>query len=622
LTDHGTTRSWLSQFLPPEPPAPPPASNDPRPVDRDLDRRLVEAELDAELAIDRLNQIAETLPPAAALALLRQIGVRTTSVQALRQALDSRRRLAYRGTLPVNDDTPKRILDDALPALDRLSELVGKDNLRLLTADDNDLLVEATEIASRRQARHAAAIAAGKEGLHPRERDARSIRRWLRRQVNQSAAHLAGILGLIGGRQSARLPAYVDDWALKRWQQVQEAGRAFVESRVLVAANGETVPLKDAVEGATKAREARWYAVLLGLQQVAQRRGLAPVFLTLTLPAEYHLHATNGQRGNPRNSPTVAAKEINARWHNLLSVVHQRGTTPIGVRVIEPHTDGCPHLHCCLWLAQDGIRDLTDALDIHFPATTPEEAAARRRGDYTQGPAALVKSWRPGEAASPVSYVLTYVLKTLRSEKAPDDNEPNGGHDRAAAWASMVGVRRLDLIGLKRGLQGRWQAMQRTIRAAGDDRLPEPRARAIAHAMKRRQWGTALVLLGAFADAPRLAAVRAERRNCWGDAVQVTTDYAHPLTGEIVATVRPREWKIQEIRKAEPAGQQATAWTEESLNKVLEDYGLSKVFSYPSGGAGAPPPGSAGPPPIRRRPTMLQIDAANDDQLPETDAAA
>lgn len=622
LTAHATTKAWLAQYLPPEPPPPPPAVNDGPPVDPDFYRLLVDAELGAEFALANLDRVTTALPTQAALALLRQIGVPATSITALRQALESRRRLASVGTLPSHDDAPKRLLNDALPALAQLSDLIGRDGLRLLNADDNKLLEEATEIAARRKAKHAAAIAAEKEGLHPRERDARSIRRRLRRQVNRTAAHLAGVLGLIGGPRSARLPAYVDNWSLKRWEQVQEAGREFIANRVLVAADGEIVPLADAVESAAKAREARWYSILLGLKEVAERRNLVPVFLTLTLPAEYHLNATNGNRGNPRNSPTVAAQEINRRWHRLLSMIHQRGTTPIGVRVIEPHSDGCPHLHCCLWLPAEGVAALTAALDIHFPATTNDETAARLRGDYSQGPAALVKFWRSGENASPVSYVLTYVLKTLRSDNAPADNEPGGGHDRAAAWASMVGVRRLDLIGLRRGTLGRWQAMIRTIKASGADGLPESRARAIAHAMKRRQWGTALVLLGAFANTPQLVPRHAEKQNCWGDTVRVVTHYETAL-GQIVATVRPRQWSIQELKKPKSKSSigQTETLTDGSMNAILEMYGLSKVISYPRAGAGAPPDGSAEPPIPRRRPSMIDFIASNDDEMPDLEMA-
>lgn len=625
-TGHAETKQWLARYLPPEPPCPPPAVNDGPPEDPDLDRKLVEAELDAEFAIGYLDRVTEVLPQAAALALLRQYGVRTPSLAVLRQSLEARRSLAHRGTLPPPDNAPTLIRTEVLPALDSLAKLLGRDVLRLLTADDAKLLAEATEIAARREARHAAAVAAGKEGIHPRDREARAIRRKLRRLVSKASVHLAGILGLIGGRKDAGLPAYADDWSFRRWKQVQEAGQAFVRSRVLVAPDGHTIPMKDAVDTSTKARESRWYSVLLGMQQIAERRQLVPVFLTLTLPSEFHLHATNGRRGDPCNSPSVAARELNYRWHKVLAMIHQRDVRPFGVRVVEPHSDGCPHLHCCLFLPADGIEDLARAVDRHFPATSDEEVNHRHAGDFSQGPAAVLKTWEPGGKASPAGYVMKYVLKTLRSEQAPDDNEEGaeggrGGHDRAAAWASLVGVRRLDVIGLRRGTLSRWQSVQRTMRAVGEKGLREPLVRQIAAAMQERNWGLALELLGAFpGEGAQTVAVRRQRVNCWSELVSYTVAYANPATGALVAKVRPREWTLRKIPKGQPADgacTQPTNWNEEDLNNILSHYGLSKVISVPRGSADAVPPGSAGPPSARKRPTMLQISAANDDELPD-----
>src|SRR5690606_1116103 len=113
-----------------------------------------------------------------------------------------------------------------------------------------------------------------------------------------------------------------------------------------------------------------------------------------------------------------------------LAMLHQRDVKPVGCRVIEPHADACPHLHCCVWLPPEAVTDMQEALNQHFPATTPDEAQARTAGDYTRGPAVKLVSWNPDRGASPVSYVLTYVLKTLRSDRATTDNEEGTEDDR------------------------------------------------------------------------------------------------------------------------------------------------------------------------------------------------
>src|SRR5690606_8092478 len=136
--------------------------------------------------------------------------------------------------------------------------------------------------------------------------DKYAVRRKMRRAIGRAGIHLAAALGLVGGPRADGRPAYVDHWTFGRWQMAQANATSFLESHDLYAAARDVrVSLAEVAKSAATAREAQWYAMLLGIQQVAQRRGWMPLFLTLTLPSQFHLNPTDGGRGGDETiSPT------------------------------------------------------------------------------------------------------------------------------------------------------------------------------------------------------------------------------------------------------------------------------------------------------------------------------
>lgn len=451
--------------------------------------------------------------------------------------------------------------------------------LHLLTADDSTLLDEADRLAKAADAKHQSLISRGQAGVHPRDRDARSIRRRLRRKVGKVAIHAAAILRMIGG-ESGR--AYADDWSLGRFRQVKAAGRAFLESHVAISevtTDGEAptgISMADIAESAAKAREAMWYAMILGMRDRANKVGFVPVFITATLPPRYHLNPVEGSDADRdvSISPTDAAKEISARWHRGMCLMREHGVRPFGVRVVEAHEDACPHLHAILWCNPDHRTAIERALRKQFPANGGSADAAlkvKRWEDRAK------RSGRGEKASDPASYVMKYVLKTVKADAAGGDSDVDS-HDRAMAWAANVGLRRLSFVGLAQGTIGRWKAAQRALKTGKP--LSCPRGRAIVHAMRRRQWSSALALLGAFCtkQAQRLIPWREKKLNRWGDTVQETRGWYHSETGEISLVARPHAWRIV------------------GIDKLLSEDKLSISISYPRPGPSAPAVAALSPP--------------------------
>ena len=466
---------------------------------------------------------------------------------------------------------------------------VNKIGLQFLTADDIDLLNEAKRLVQINRSRSHKGIF-----VHPRDRDAASIRRRLRCTVGRAAIHTAAILGIIGGPERLGLPSYADDWTVRRFERQKAANRRFLCEHVIVAVDGSiTISMADVAESAANARRSMWYAFIMGMRDIARRDRLVPIFVSMTLPPEWHLHPQYGTPGDASHSPAEGSREIGRRWHGALAQFKKRGGYVLGVRVAEPHKDATVHLHAVVWVAAELIPSFSECLGHHFPSSTAKESDFRNNNNYGEGPALVVRRWEerkgddPRGAADAASYALSYILDVLASGGTVSADDVEGVETsekrradmdamRPAAWARHVRLRQISLVGLAPGTIGRWEAFYRLKRNADRDgvRIEQPFARSVAHAMRRGQWGTVLRLLGALrpGNRPQLKSLLVKREDRWGDIVSVNTGFFKARTGEIVVEFTPGAWKIAKVAN--------------SLNVDT----LSDIDSYPSRGPPAHPP--------------------------------
>ncbi len=135
-----------------------------------------------------------------------------------------------------------------------------------------------------------------------------SRRAALRAAIGETDAHLAAILGLVGGPRGERRPAQVTEYAMDRARQQAALNRTQLEDTRFVLRNERGNPLfgddgmpivvnaAEMADAKAKARRSRAYAMCLGMQEVGQRRGWDLLLLTTTLPPVWH---PNPSRGRP-----------------------------------------------------------------------------------------------------------------------------------------------------------------------------------------------------------------------------------------------------------------------------------------------------------------------------------
>ena len=415
-------------------------------------------------------------------------------------------------------------------------------------------------------------------------------RRALRRRAGRARQHLAALLGTIGAGGAP----YADHYAVACWRERQAAAEAFGLARVLLFEDGLQVPLWDVMEASRKARLAALYAQTLGLDELAQRRGLLPVFVTMTLPPQHHPNPRHGlpyagMDWEDAPSPEDTDATLADLWSRFRARLAADGIGLLGLRVVEPHQDGCPHLHALLYTQDE---QEAGRMDQHLQALCPEPVEGKRIASK------LVRIDR--NKASPASYVMKYLLKCLpahedaakHADGVIHDGDPDhlAHHAEVSAWASERRLRRFAWLGLH-GIRTTWQR----IRAMTDDEIADaPEAvREAALAMRAGAWADALEAMGAIrADGrERVRLTYATRQNGYGEDVKrpdglALGDWNIPLRRRTCRITRPQ---------APPHDRTPPPAQEQDSNK-----GFTVTVSCPragaNGGTDSSGPGRTGPP--------------------------
>ncbi len=155
----------------------------------------------------------------------------------------------------------------------------------------------------------------------------------------------------------------------------------------------------------------RYYAEIQNridtLQREADKANLTPVFLTITLPSEFHPMKQKSKNNktlikNPKYNgvePREATKILTKMWAKLR---HDRSLKELSksqrmyYRVNEPHKDGTPHAHFLLFIPDDKIQRVEKAFKHLYYSKANK----------------FVKDIRSAK-----SYIMKYINKTLPKAK-------------------------------------------------------------------------------------------------------------------------------------------------------------------------------------------------------------
>ena len=188
--------------------------------------------------------------------------------------------------------------------------------------------------------------------------------------------------------------------------------KSFLENSFLYdRINRTRIPLSDMVISAYHSPD-RYYAEIQNrvntLEEIAKQRGLKALFMTLTLPSEYHKNKSTKKGkliANPKYNGTSQKDSVKtltkmfARLRQDRSLKELSKENRLYFRVNEPHKDGTPHTHILMFVPSDRIERV-------------KSAYKRLYDDRANDIQAITD-----DINSSVAYVMKYVNKVLPLSK-------------------------------------------------------------------------------------------------------------------------------------------------------------------------------------------------------------
>lgn len=263
------------------------------------------------------------------------------------------------------------------------------------------------------------------DGVRP---TARQFRRWHRVATNQAFETVSDILRV--------QKKYASAHSVKRRIKQNEANGEWLGRKEVIDMNtGEILRLCD-IARSVEARFAEFYTIMKGVEKIAAGDGLGGLFITATLPPKFHPNPSVGTNSWAGYTPTEGQREITRRWARVRARLHKEGIKELGVRVAEPHKDGCPHAHFLTFCKRGEAGAVAAAFRAGF-------------GQSAQAVKVEVIDTAKGSA---VSYVSKYVMKSLAA------GEDAGEVD---AWRACWNIRAFQFFGLPRRCLTYWREFRR-----------------------------------------------------------------------------------------------------------------------------------------------------------------
>ena len=173
--------------------------------------------------------------------------------------------------------------------------------------------------------------------------------------------------------------------------------------------------------------------------------GLVNVFITLTLPSEYHPRKTlkNGKViSNPKfindlaHTPKAGSKVLSSMWKRILDLRPLKDLQRdhrCYFRITEPHKNGTPHLHVSLFVPKKCVERVFNSIfaiyqfpQIEISSQYIPDAYMTKHYDKTVKRSVYKKSHKDNFGVTtliknPLRYMMKYILKTLDDLREDDE---------------------------------------------------------------------------------------------------------------------------------------------------------------------------------------------------------
>lgn len=159
--------------------------------------------------------------------------------------------------------------------------------------------------------------------------------------------------------------AYCSKQALKEYQADRDRGRRYLESLELVNEQNDVISLMKAVEAGVANPENMRNELMLRIretEELANEMGYVGGFFNITAPSRFHANSANWDGSTPKD----ASNYLNKLYSQARAKLDREEIPYFGIRVAEPHADGCAHWHMLLWMPERYYHKVNHVLRRYF----------------------------------------------------------------------------------------------------------------------------------------------------------------------------------------------------------------------------------------------------------------
>ena len=172
-------------------------------------------------------------------------------------------------------------------------------------------------------------------------------RRDMRARFRRNISMINYSKGIVSGKAGGFPYAAPNEIKIRNAQK--ERTREWAEEHFIHDKKGTLIKLADLMSRSANQQFSELFTIATGIQKHAEASGLTAVFITLTAPGHMHPNPSKGKNTWDGTTPRQAHAWIAANWHRVLARLKTEDIEIAGVRVVEPHKDGCPHWHVMYW---------------------------------------------------------------------------------------------------------------------------------------------------------------------------------------------------------------------------------------------------------------------------------
>ena len=237
------------------------------------------------------------------------------------------------------------------------------------------------------------------------------------------------------------------------WREQKRRTREFLKGLELEDEDGNRISLIEKYDGSvanSAIRRCELMTRIRGFENICNELGYVGEFYTLTAPSKYHATTKAGYRNTKWNgsNPSDTQCYLTGLWARIRAKLHREDIRIFGIRVAEPHHDGCPHWHMLMFMLPEDvdtvrgiIRDYAWQEDFH-----------ELKSDKAKKARFHAEAIDP-EKGSATGYVAKYISKNIDGYALDDETDDENGEllketaPAVSAWAARWHIRQFQFIG-------------------------------------------------------------------------------------------------------------------------------------------------------------------------------